>query len=366
MTEIPMAHDVPPDRMSPPERMQVLMSGKRPDRIPILPFIFGFVTKNCGWEVADVYRDPQKAFVAHLRTSEQYGYDGSPIYGYASVGGWEFGGDIKMPTGEFSQAPTVTRFPVQTEDDVDRLKLPDDIMTAGAVPIMYEFSKLQDRLGMPITVQMGSCFTAAGNTVETSTLLKWMIKRPSLAHHLLGLQRDFFLALAKKWVELFPGRMIMGFDGGPTEANSLISVKQFREFALPYAHEIHEKALDMGFTQFFTHCCGEQNGNLPYWQDLEYGRNGVPGMFSVGQEVDLTRAIEVMGDKCVILGNVEPSKILTGTPEEVWEVTKEAVLKGKVAPRGYALMSGCDVANETPGFNLYTWVKAGKYFGQYD
>ena len=368
MSNIPLIYEVTPDRMTGPERMQALLTpGVRPDRVPFVPFIFGFTTKNCGWDKADVYRDPVKSFVAQMRCVEQYGYDGGALYGYASAGAWEFGGTIKFPTGEWDQAPVVTHFPVETEDDVDRVRVPDDIMSAGAVPIMYEFSKMQDQAGMPVTVQMGSCFTCAGNMVEPSTLLRWMIKKPDLAHHLIGLQRDFFLKLAEKWTELFPGRMIMGFDGGPTEANALISPKQFAEFALPYAREVHEKALAMGITHFHTHSCGEQNGNLEMYREMEYGQpGGPPGMMSFGHEVDLTRAIEVMGDKVIIMGNVEPAEIQMGSAERVWELTKTAVLKGKDSPLGYVLMAGCEVPVDAPPYNIFTMLKAAKYYGQYD
>jgi uroporphyrinogen decarboxylase len=347
--------------------MQALLTpGVKPDRVPFIPFIFGFTALNCGWSIKDCYLDARRSFTAMLRTQEQYEYDGGPLYGYAAVGPWEFGGEVKMPTGEFDQAPTILKYAVETEDDVDRLRVPEDIMQAGAVPIMYEFCKLQDSLGMPVTVQMGSAFTMAANTVEPSRFLRWMVKKPDVAHQLLRVVTDFLVQLGRKWVELFPGRMITAFDGGPTESNDLISKKQFEEFALPYYREIHEKSLAAGITHFFTHACGEQNLNLPLYREIEFGQpGGPPGMLSVGHEVDLTRAIEVMGDKAVILGNVEPAQILCGEPEVVWELTKEAVLKGRDAPVGYVLMSGCDVPPNAPPYNMFTMLKAARYYGQY-
>ena len=45
------------------------------------------------------------------------------------------------------QAPSVARFPVTDENDVDRLRLPDDVLAAGCVPAMLEFLRLQDRPG---------------------------------------------------------------------------------------------------------------------------------------------------------------------------------------------------------------------------
>lgn len=367
-TVIPPAWEIPKDRMTTPERLQAMLTpGRNPDRVPFFPFIFGFTALNCGWQIADCYQDANKSFVAMLRCAEQYEYDAGPLYGYAAVGPWEFGGEVKMPTGEFDQAPTILRYAIESEDDVDRLAVPADIMQAGAVPIMYEFSKLQDGIGMPISCQMGSTFTMAANMVNPTTFLKWMIKKPDLAHRILDVTSDFLVALAEKWVELFPGRMIMAFDGGPTESNDLISKKQFEEFALPHYHKVHERALAAGFTHFFTHACGEQNLNLPLYSDIPFSHPGGPlGIVSVGHEVDLTRAIEVLGDKVVIFGNVEPAHILLSEPEVVWELTKAAVLKGKEAPLGYALMSGCDIPPQAPPYTMFTMMKAARYFGQYE
>jgi len=366
-TQMPPIHELPPDRMTGPERMQALMTpGMRPDRVPFIPFIFGFCPKNCGWEVADVYQDAEKAFVSQLRAQEQYGFDGGPLHGYAAIGAWEFGGELKMPKGEFDQAPMILRHPVESEDDVDRIQVPDDVLSSGIMPISFQFSKMQDALGMPITVQLGSAFTAAGNMVKLTTLLKWMKRKPDLVHHLMRLQTEYFLKVAEAWTDAFPGRMIMGFDGGPSEANALISPAQFREFALPYIQELHEKALAMGVTHFHSHACGEQNGNLAAWAEVEYAqKGGPPGMMSFGHEVDLEDAISVLGDQVVIMGNVEPSEIQMGSPEKVWELTKTAVLKGKDAPLGYVLMAGCEVPVQTPPYNIFTMLKAVRAFGQY-
>ena len=162
--------------MSPPERMHAVLSGQRPDRVPFIPFVFGFCAKNVGYPTKSVYDDAEKSFWAQMWTAEMFGYDGGPLYGYASFGGWEFGGDIKMPESQWESAPVVTRFPATTPEEVEALEIPD-VATAGAIPIAIEFAKIQQQFGMPIQVQGGGPFTVAGNVCEVDMLCRWLLKK---------------------------------------------------------------------------------------------------------------------------------------------------------------------------------------------
>ena len=93
---------------------------------------------------------------------------------------------------------------------------------------------------------------------------------------------------------------------------------------------------------------------------------GNPGIISIGKEVDISTAIEYFGDTCIIAGNIEPAILQAGTPEEIYELSRQAIEKGKSAPRGYALMQGCEVPINTPPYNLYTMRRAIDDFGWYE
>lgn len=354
--------------MSPAERMAAVRDpGRRPDRVPFVPRMYGFPMALSGWEVADAYGNAERSFRARIKAQETVGYDDPfALYAYASMGAWEFGGEVKMPAGEYGAAPSVARHPVTCEDDLEGLRVPDDVLAAGSVPIMLEFARLQAGHGLPVSLDLGTPFTDAANVVEPSLFLKWLVKRPDLVHHVLRIVTDFFLALAAEWVRLFPGRVIVGFDGTPSEANTLISGAHFRQFALPYMREVHARALDLGVTYFHTHICGEHNANLAALAEVPFGRTGQPGMVSFGHEVALTRAIEVMGEDVVIMGNVDPAEMRFGSPERVFELARDAVLAGKEAPVGFVLMSGCEVPVDTPLENLAAMLRAARTHGRYE
>jgi uroporphyrinogen decarboxylase len=169
--------------------------------------------------------------------------------------------------------------------------------------------------------------------------------------------------LADYFWEKFPEHPLSAFQGEPTGANQIVSPKQFEEFILPYYIDLNNYVLNKGFERIFCHICGEQNLNLEHWAKIPFGD---PGMLSFGHEVDLTKAIEMFGDKHIIMGNVEPRVIQEGTWQEVYELTKQCIEKAKYAPSGYILMSGCDVPVMAPPYNLYMMKKAVMDFGFYD
>jgi uroporphyrinogen decarboxylase len=352
------------DRMSPQERMGALMMGQTPDRVPFNPFAMGFAAINAGYKIRDMYDNAQKAMEAQLWTAEQYGYEPIVLFGYAAYGGWEFGGDVKMPTSPWEGAPAVARHPIESDEDLEKLELPD-VKTAGILPASMEFSKLCDQMGLPILPgASGDVVTVAGNVADVSRFCRWMMKKPELAHRMLRLSLDHLLEVYQYWVDTFGAQKIMAGFFVTIAANQIMSPKQFEKFVLPYQYEFQEKVLAMGVQAAFFHICGEQNLNLPLIQQLPLGSPRQPVILSFGHEVDLDTAIKMFPNN-IIAGNVEPQVIQNGSPRQVYELTRIAIEKGKKAPGGFFLMPGCELPPMAPGYNVYTMMKAVNDFGFY-
>ena len=317
------------DKFSPSERLKALLEGKKLDRVPFLSFILGFCAKNVGYPVSSIYSDPEKSFWAQVYTREQYGYDSEPFYGYASYGGWEFGGEITLPDGEYQQAPSHGRFAVQTEKDIELLETPD-VKKSGLLPLAMQFSQIQVKHGYSPSVVIGGPFTIAGNVCSVDMLCRWLLKKPELVHHLLRLTKNHILDVAQYWVDTFGKGKVRIQIWEPLASNQVISPKQFEKFVLPYQVEVHQKILAMGIDSILCHICGEQNLNLPYWVQVPMGESGI---VSIGKEVDITKAIEYFGEICVIAGNVEPALLQTGTPQEIYQTCQQAIEKGKYAAK---------------------------------
>jgi uroporphyrinogen decarboxylase len=349
-------------KMTSNERIEAVLKGKPVDRVPHFPFILGFCAKNVGFPISTIYSDAEKSFDAQKKTFEQYGIDWGPMYGYASYGTWEFGGEVEMPTGEYQQAPAHKMFPVKSEADIEKLTMPD-VRTAGCLPIAMEFSKLQEKNGTPISVIMGGNFTIAGNICAAEKVCRWMLKKPDVAHRILRLATDHIVDIVSHWVDVFGPEKVIPQFWEPLTSNLIISPRQFKQFIMPYLVESSEKILAMGVRHILYHICGDQNANLDDWAKVPMGE---PGLCSFGEEIDIDKAIEVLGEKAVIIGNIDPAILLTAKPEQVYDRCREVIAKGKKSPRGFMFSSGCEVSPETPGYHVYMLKKALNDFGSYN
>jgi len=349
--------------MSARERWEALMNRQPVDRVSFFPMGNApFCCKNVGFRVLDAFTNPAKYVEAMSKTADQYGFF---PFAYAtssgSYGAWEFGGDIRMPTSEYEMSPAVVRYPAQSEEDVWKLKLPD-VETAGSIPNNIKLSRLQEAVpGMPIVPAAHAVLTLSGNLVGVENLCRWMIKKPELVHHLVRLAADHIVDVAVYWANNFDPKRIIFYSAAATESNQLISPKQFEKFVVPYQKEAHEKILALGIKHIYVHICGDQNLNLPFWQQIPMGN---PGILSFGHEVDLATAAKAFPNH-IIAGNVNPPILHMGTGEEIYELSRECIEKGKKASGGFMLAAGCGVSPLTPPYSYWAMHKALDDFGWY-
>lgn len=352
----------PKGKMSEKERWDTLLKREPPDITPFFPLgTHSFSSVNVGCSALASYTNMKNLFEAQRKLADQYGYFPLVYLAYGGYGAWEFGGEIKMPATEYDMAPTVTQYPVECEEDVWKLELPD-LKTAGIIPTNMELSKLQQEelSGVSIVPPVAhTVLTLAGNLSSIESLCRWMIKRPELVHHLAQLAGEHVVQVAEYWVNTFGPERIIFYSAAPTESNQMISPKQVEEFFIPYQKKTNEKLLAMGIKHLFVHICGDHNLNLPLWSQIPMGD---PGIVSFGHEVDIETAARYFPND-IIVGNVNPTTLHLGTAEEVYELSRVCIEKGKRAPGGFMLAAGCTISPFTPNNNFGAMHKALEDFG---
>lgn len=349
--------------MTADERWLALLNRRPLDRIPVYGLASGFSAVNCGLPIDEFYNMPEKAFQAVVQTADRFGWQDLPRIGYAAMGAWEFGGEIRLPGGAYSQAPVVVRKPVNSDGDVEALQVPD-VKTAGMVPLMMKVAKMQADSGAAlIGAATNSPWSLASNICGPELLLRWVLKKPGLVHALLQKILPFSIALLRYWADAFGTERVLPWVGGTAAAsNQLISPKQFKEFYLPYMKELYQQAHNMGFKHIYCHICGEQNMNLPYYAQLDFGS---PGILSFGHEVDLETAAGYF-PRDVIMGNLDTAFLQTASPEEVYELTRKTIIKGRRCPGGFMLAPGCELLPRAPEENIWAMMQAVSDFGWYE
>jgi len=347
------------------QRMEALWNRQKPDRVPLMLMAMGFSGLNVGYTIGDMYTDMQKRIDSKRWTSEQYGWYPTQTVSFSgtSFPAEEFGGQIKPPSSEFSQAPMVIRHDVEKEEDIYKLKIPDPLEKAGAIPKMLEGIAYAMKFdGLIIGPNCFGPMDTAGAVIGIEKTCKWMMKKPELIHHAFRIFTDFKVNLAKLYADLFGTDRLIPQVGGPSHSNQIISPNHFDQFCFPYIKELHEKVREMGYKHFFFHCCGEQNANFPLWAKCEMGD---PGIISVGHEIDLQRVAEYF-PRDIAFGNLEPAIIQVGPPEKIYEASKEIILKGKKILGGFIFSAGCELPPKAPPYHVWMMTKAINDFGWYD
>ncbi|TGC09362.1 uroporphyrinogen decarboxylase family protein [Methanolobus halotolerans] len=355
-------------RMTSPERMMAVMSGQKPDRVPVVPFVEGYSAKITGISLGDFYADGDKCFEAQFASMRLHGYEQTPMYGYASCGAWEFGGEIGFPYGKGQGAPYVKKHPVKTIEDIENLEVPDfDTMLPGAY---FEADKVAARchaMGMPVTVQVGSCFTAASVIADTSEFLTWLIMEPKSVHLLMDKVSDMFINALDYFADKYGAESLLPFDGGPSESNTMISPETFAEFAYPYIKKVHLHMKELGIHAVLMHPCANQNKNIEHYIKLrdELSWSG-KYIWLFGPETSIKNQIKAFGDHDVICGNINPSLFLTSSYDEAVELCRQNLLEGMHSPSGFILSPGCEFPVNAPPIKLMAMVDAAEKYGRYE
>jgi uroporphyrinogen decarboxylase len=352
--------------MNDAERINALLIGERPDRVPFFSMGGGgFALVSQEHSLATLYNDPNTALACYEKASAEYGWLYTPLLAYAAMGSWEFGGEIKWPDGEFAQAPSVVRHPVTSYEEALALTLPD-VPSAGMVPRQKKFydlvlQKPPELKTWRLVCQIEGVFTLASNMAAASHFFKWLIKRPDAVEHLLFLALEFLTGLGEYIKDLYGTEDILIWGGEPSTSNQMISPKVFEKYALPYTQELHTRLLNMGFRTIFKHICGDQNLNLPFWATVPMGS---PGLVSIGHEVALQDAADHFPDD-IIVGNLNPSIIQTASPDEVYQASVEIIEQGKRLKNGFIFAPGCGLPPKSPPENMDAIKRALEDAGDY-
>jgi uroporphyrinogen-III decarboxylase len=348
------------------ERVEALLDRRKPDRVPIWPGACnGFAVVNNGYSLTHAYTDPGVTYQSLRKTCRDFGWIFFPWMSYASFGAWEFGGEVRMPTGDYDQAPMVLRYPVEKDEDVYNLKWPGP--DSGFYPTARKYAELanQERLDNEPWNRMiscGSAYSLACQLVGLEKFLKWLVKKPDVARFLIRQLAEWNLSSLEKRKEALGTEGVLSVVGLPLASNQLISPQKFEEFVLPDLKEGQARLRALGYRTTHAHICGEQNKNLPFYQEVDFGD---PGFISVGPEIELETAARYFPGH-IITGNLSPAVIQTGTPNQVYEATRLVVETGKRIEGGFIFGPGCELPPKAPAENVKAMTQAVEDYGWYE
>jgi MtaA/CmuA family methyltransferase len=313
------------------ERFYATLRGEPVDHAPIFPLLMFFAADRAGLPFRRYATDGLALAEAQVAMRERFGLDAITACSDSFRVSADLGGTMSYPE---DKTPFLTEPVVRGKDDLARLERLDPTRPG---------SRMADRLAaitaMSQAVQ-GACpvvgwvempFAEACDLVGVSDFMMMMIDEPETAHAVLeaALRIEIDFALA----QLAAGAPMIGAGDA---AASLISPRNYREFALPYEKRLVE-AVHAAGGLVKLHICGNTTALLP-----DMATCGAD-LFNVDHMVPFERAVAVYGAAHVAYkGNLDPvADMLQATPEECQRRTLECLRLAEGTR--YMLSAGCEV-----------------------
>ncbi len=346
--------EVPKDELTSKERCRLFSEHKPVDRIPCCLDTGETMAPLLHYGIDEYYHDAEKMLNIELYIHEKFGSDGAGLSTTLRGMAEAMGSKIKYTANTVAQ---LEKPAIESYDAISSAKRVD-IDKDGRLPIILKGLKMvKEKLGDVVNVggTVTGPFTVAAMVLGTERLLIGIKKAPNKIHELM----EIIVENNNKYIE----RLIdMGIGIGfadPVSGNSILNLKDYREFSLPYFKKnvdfIHSKGRNCGL-----HICGKSRA---FWEDI--ATTGISA-FSLDNVEDLTEAKKILGPHMEIQGNVPPVEVLRyGTPIDILKSAKECIKKAYDSPNGYTLTSGCQTPVNTPEENMMALMDAGRIFGKW-
>ncbi|MBC7120899.1 MAG: uroporphyrinogen decarboxylase family protein [Candidatus Methanosuratus sp.] len=343
------------EEMTPYERLMIAFELKKPDRVPVTPFVREWCVRQAGYKFSEVMSNTEKYVYSQLYSIRKYGYDMVLDLLAVHAESEAMGSVLKIP----EDAPPSVDIPAVNDysKDLPKLRIPHP-RKDGRLPLILKGTKrLKEAVGdtIPVMGYVQACWRHTCMMRGTERALLDMKKNPDALKELLDIATESCIVYGEAVVEA-GADLIWVSD--PTSSGDMISKKAFEEFVYPFLRRQIKAFKRMG-TKVFLHICGNVNDRL------ESMANTGADAISVDEKVDLAKAKTLIGNRVCIMGNISPGvTLLQKTPQDVEQECKVAIEKA-MEGGGFVLAPGCIIPAATPGENIAAMVNSVKKYGVY-
>jgi uroporphyrinogen decarboxylase len=336
--------------MTPRETILRAFEGGKAERVPVTVFGGGMWTiKDYGTSFEELSQNADKmvdmCVVESDKVRSDVVYVGSGFNNLHAVAlGEEFGVGIKFRE---IGAPDLTDHFVNSEDDIDKLKMENILKHPVIKNIMDATLRVKEQIGSKYLVTM-TCwgpFTLAARFVGEEAFMKYTFKKPAFVEKMIDFCADLLIMLYEPLVN--EGLEVLSI-ADPTASGDLINPKQMERFAVPPLKKMSDWARSKG-AYTILHICGNTSDRLEL-----FPKTGCSTIF-FDQKVDIAQAREILFGTMCFGGNIAPVHVLLEkTPAEV-EAECRRVIEIAGKDGGFVLVPGCDIPPTIPHENLKTF-----------
>lgn len=338
------------------ERVRAAVELRKPDRVPVDLHNFQPAAQAMGLPLSQVFQNGELLAEAMLKAWQEFGHDMILLENGTACNAQACGVQV---TYRDDAAPAAHRPILERLEDVEKLEVPDPYTTFPMSEVLKATRILSREIGDKVWIvaraDQGPMDLAAQLFGIDNLLLAIAVgEKPELIHQLLDYSRRVATRYAYALVESGGHSTSIG---EPIAGPALISPQHYREY--PFAHEkrmVDELKKD-GII-LANHICGN---TIPIIDD--FVATGAQ-ILEIDHKTDMRQAKDAARHKTCLLGPINTSLLLDGTPQEVEDACYEAI-DIMARDSGFILGPGCALDPNVPADNIHALVESAKKYGVY-
>jgi uroporphyrinogen decarboxylase len=326
-----------------------------PSRVPIFALGEEFDVEQYDIDYRDYIISPEDMVACWVQAVETYDYDWVLLHPDDYIEFEPLGVATKT---EQRVPPAAVRYPEATAQTLRGLAIPD-ADSAGRMPHhLAGLQGLKEVLGDEVVLagRVAAPFSAVALLYGVEQALMLMMMDPQLFADTAEFMVELMTYWAREQIEAGADAL---WVGDCVASSGFLSPAHYEQFALAGAKRVCDAVREAGAWAIYH--AGEPS--LPH---LQLAAEIEPSMINVGEQIDLARVKEALGDRVCLSGNINPIKLFEAKHLDEVEAETVAVIEAGKPGGGYIFNTGEGVPRTTDPQIIATMMRTAKDHCRYD
>ena len=339
------------------------------DRIDVDPIILSNAAVQCGFTIRDFYEKPELGIHCVGYISE--------LFDLLPVTHWFFSlpwvRELGLTLVYKDTLPPVSTGPIYepTAEGIENMRVieKEELMKGTTIPLYFGlYDYVQKNLPHTL-VPISYGFDLVGAPAEfvgVENFIMWTFTEPDLAHKVV----DTFVETSINGADIMSDKygMAMLIVGSVLANNDIFADEQVEEYSAKKMGYYVDQCFRKGAgPQVFYHLCGNHETSYKVFKDnLMWSPFNVLHIGYKGpKEFPAELLKQEFQDVTTCMGSVDTKLMINPNPKVVYEHSKECLLAGRDAKKGFILGTACETPPYTIPGNLLAMTRAARDFGTY-
>ena len=322
------------------ERIMNAIEGKPADMVPVWPFVMTFAARYTHTPYSLFASDYHYISESLIKVAEDFSLDAVTVDSDAYREASAIGAEVVFPEDDLPcirrnaiEDPAAFTFPKIRIEDSPRLM--DKIL--GVQTVKNYFGKDKAVCGW-----VEAPLQCAGTLYSLDDYMTDICDDPEFVEELLDYVTEMDIRFAVMQAQA--GADILGVGDAMA---SLVSPACYEEIFLPYTQKLVRGIKEKTDVKLKYHICGNSRHLWKFARQIGFD------IVQIDYPVQMSEAIDLLGDSLCVKGNLSPMTLLNGPVDKIISETEEIL---KVKNDRFILSPGCEVCRDTPAENLHAFV----------